>query len=237
MPHFDAATECDSRAIAERFAPIGVAIARRKPAAADGRAHRAARRVEPSHRPQPVVATCCGGLPQAVPAHEHSQAARCATRRARARGRARRLRRQGRDQGHPSRSGRDAVRAGAGARHKSSRVDRRSADDIARSMSAASARVADGAGPQRHRHRVAQCAARDRASARAARIGRLAHTPKARCPLVLGKIDRRRSRHRRSGAHAASAGGRHDRLGQVRRRQLAMILSLLYRLRRRNAAC
>ena len=43
------------------------------------------------------------------------------------------------------------------------------ADDIARSMSAVSARVAVVSGPQRHRHRTAQSDARKGLSARAAR--------------------------------------------------------------------
>ncbi len=70
---FDAATECDSRAIAERFAPIGVAITGRKPAAAMAK-FIARRAVEPSHRPPSLNLL---RRPSASrPGHEYSQAAR-----------------------------------------------------------------------------------------------------------------------------------------------------------------
>ena len=46
---FDAATDCESRAIAERFAPIGVTIAKRRPAEAMA-GLMARRSAEPSHR-------------------------------------------------------------------------------------------------------------------------------------------------------------------------------------------
>ena len=61
------------------------------------------------------------------------------------------------------------------------------ADDIARSMSALSARVAVVSGPQRHRHRTAQRQAREGLSARAARRRRLHRARQAKLPLCLGK--------------------------------------------------
>ena len=61
------------------------------------------------------------------------------------------------------------------------------ADDIARSMSAVSARVAVVPGPQRHRHRAAQPEARDRLSARAARPPRTSRSPSSSWRLCLGK--------------------------------------------------
>ena len=61
------------------------------------------------------------------------------------------------------------------------------ADDIARSMSALSARVAVVAGPQRHRHRTAEPDARESLSARAARRPRLCGDAPPSLPLCLGK--------------------------------------------------
>ena len=61
------------------------------------------------------------------------------------------------------------------------------ADDIARSMSAVSARVAVVSGPQRHRHRTAQPEAREGLLARAARRRATTPRPPAKLPLCLGK--------------------------------------------------
>ena len=61
------------------------------------------------------------------------------------------------------------------------------ADDIARSMSALSARVAVVSGPQRHRHRAAQPAAREGLPARAARRRRVRRDGRRKLPLCLGK--------------------------------------------------
>lgn len=70
---FDAATDFDSRAIAERFAPIGVTIAKRKPA--EAMAGLIARRpAEPSHR-RPSL-NLLKRPSTSRPGHEHSQAAR-----------------------------------------------------------------------------------------------------------------------------------------------------------------
>ena len=92
------------------------------------------------------------------------------------------------------------------------------ADDIARSMSALSARVAVVSGTQRHRHRTAQSDARKGLPARAARLARLCRQRGAAAALPR-QVDRRRSRARRSRAHAASAHRRHHRFGQVGRHQ------------------
>ena len=89
------------------------------------------------------------------------------------------------------------------------------ADDIARSMSAISARVAVVPGPQRHRHRAAQRQARDGLSC--ARLlasedfEKIEPQPGARA----GQEHRRRAGLRRPRPHAASADRRHHRLGQV----------------------
>ena len=56
------------------------------------------------------------------------------------------------------------------------------ADDIARSMSAISARVAVVPGPQRDRHRTAEPAPRDRLPARTARLRRISRRPSTASP-------------------------------------------------------
>ena len=61
------------------------------------------------------------------------------------------------------------------------------ADDIARSLGAASVRAAVVPGPQRHRHRAAERAAREGQSAPAARVGGSSAASDATLPLVLGR--------------------------------------------------
>ena len=133
--------------------------------------------------------------------------------RAPARRRARGFRRQGRDHQRAPRPGGHALRARAGARHQV----------LARHRPRRRHRPLDvrrlrprrrGAGAQRHRHRTAEPAARDRLSARTARLRGLREVePQAR--HRARQDDRRRAGDRRSRPHAASARRRHHRLGQV----------------------
>ena len=153
----------------------------------------------------------------AKPASDLSQAALRSRPRA-AGGRARRFRRAGRGQGYPSRPGRDAVRVRAGAGHQVLARDR--AGRRHRPLHERRIRARRGrARPQRHRHRAAQRAPRDGLPARAVRDRTRSALADAALPLVLGKGISGDAGLRRSGAHAASAGGRHHRLGQVGRRQ------------------
>ena len=92
------------------------------------------------------------------------------------------------------------------------------ADDIARSMSAISVRVAVVPGPQRDRHRAAEPQGRDGVSARAAGVRAYEQHPAPARPGAR-QGHRRRAGHRRPRAHAASADRRHHRLGQVGRHQ------------------
>ena len=73
--------------------------------------------------------------------------------------------------------------------------------------------------PQRHRHRAAQCQARDRLSARAARQPRLRDRPRPSSALALGKTIGGEPVIADLAKHAAPAGRRHHRLGQVGRHQ------------------
>ena len=120
-----------------------------------------------------------------------------------ARDRARRFRRKGPDREGAAGAGRHALRAGARARHQVEprhrpRRRHRPLDEC---------RVGPRrhrAGPQRHRHRAAQCAARDGVPARAAVDPPLRGQP-ARPAAGAGQGHRRRSGDRRPRAHAASA--------------------------------
>ena len=127
--------------------------------------------------------------------------------------RARRFRREGPDrQGAPG-PGRHALRAGARARHQVEprhRPRRRHRPLDERGIGARRHR----ARPQRHRHRAAQCTARDGVPARAAVDPPLRGQP-PRPAAGAGQGHRRRSGDRRPRAHAASADRRHHRLGQV----------------------
>ena len=130
-----------------------------------------------------------------------------------ARDRARRFRREGPDREGAAGSGGHALRAGARARHQVEprhRSCRRHRPLDERGVGARRHR----AGPQRHRHRAAQCAARDGVPARAAVDPPLRGQP-ARPAAGAGQGHRRRSGDRRPRAHAASADRRHHRLGQV----------------------
>ena len=71
------------------------------------------------------------------------------------------------------------------------------ADDIARSMSAVSARVAVVSGPQRYRHRIAQSDARESLFARAAHRHGL-QRERSQIAALPRQDDRRRIGHRRS---------------------------------------
>ncbi len=91
------------------------------------------------------------------------------------------------------------------------------ADDIARSMSAVSVRVAV-VPAQRHRHRTAQCPARNGAAARTDGLGQL-RQERRQAGAGAGQGHRRPAGGRRSGALPPSAGRRHHRVGQVGRHQ------------------
>ncbi len=134
-----------------------------------------------------------------------------------ARRRARRFRRQGRDRQRPPRPGRDALRARARARHQvvaRHRPRRRHRPLDVGDLGARRGR----AGPQRHRHRAAEPAPRDGLSARAPRE-RGFREVEAPAGDRARQDDRRRAGDRRPRPHAASAGRRHHRLGQVGRDQ------------------
>ena len=137
--------------------------------------------------------------------------------RAAARRRARRFRRQGRDHQRPPRPGRHALRARARARHQVVARDRPRRRHRPLDVGDLGPRRRR-AGPQRHRHRTAEPAARDGLPARTAGqrgIREVEAPPRHRAR----QDDRRRAGHRRSRPHAASAGRRHHRLGQVGRDQ------------------
>ena len=93
------------------------------------------------------------------------------------------------------------------------------ADDIARSMSAVSARVAVVPGRNAIGIELPNQHARDRLPARAARLARTSTTAKHEAAAVPRQDHRRRAGHRRPRPHAAPARRRHHRLGQVGRHQ------------------
>ena len=93
------------------------------------------------------------------------------------------------------------------------------ADDIARSMSAVSARVAVVPGPQRHRHRIAERSSARRSISASCCLERRYNNTPAKLPLCLGKTIGGEPVRGRSRAHAASADRRHHRLRQVGRDQ------------------
>ena len=210
---FDRKTERESRAIAERFAPqAGDGAAAPLELSADpalpSLADAPSVYKRPPHsilRRPPRDQAGLRAEPGRAPAGRHAA------------GRARRFRRAGRGEGYPPRSGRDAVRVRAGTGRQV--VPRCCAGRRHRPLDECRVRARGGrGGPQRHRHRAAQYAPRDRVPARAVRIGCL---PVDGRHLAAG-ARQEHQRHaclRRSGAHAASAGGRHHRLGQVGRRQ------------------
>ena len=144
-------------------------------------------------------------------------AGRARTERAPARRRARRFRRQGRDHQRAPRPGRHALRTRAGAGHQIVAGDRARRRHRPLDVGDLGPRRRR-AGPQRHRHRTAEPAPRDGLSARAARQPgfRQVEAPPAD---RARQDDRRRAGDRRSRPHAASAGRRHHRLGQVGRDQ------------------
>ena len=142
---------------------------------------------------------------------------RAGAERAPARRRARRFRRQGRDRQRAPRPGRHALRTRARARHQVLARDRPRRRHRPLDVGHLGPRRRR-AGPQRHRHRAAEPAARDGLSARASGergLREVEAPPRDRAR----QDDRRRAGHRRSRAHAASAGRRHHRLGQVGRDQ------------------
>ena len=136
---------------------------------------------------------------------------------ARAGRRARRFRRPRRNRQGPSRSGGDAVRTRARARHQIVARHRTGRRHRAFDERALGARRG-GSRPQRHRHRTAEPASRKGLSARIAggqglqRIGR-------KTSALSRQEHRRRFHHRRPRAHAASADRRHHRLRQIGRHQ------------------
>ncbi len=93
------------------------------------------------------------------------------------------------------------------------------ADDIARSMSALSARVAVVSRPQRHRHRTAEPSSARRSICASCSAAEEYADTGAKLPLCLGKTIGGEPVDRRSRPHAASADRRHHRLGQVGRHQ------------------
>ena len=138
---------------------------------------------------------------------------RAGAERAPARGRARRFRRQGRDHQRAARPGRHALRARARAGHQVVARHRPRRRHRALDVGDLGARRRRP-GAQRHRHRTAQPAARDGLLARTAGepgFREVQAPPRHRAR----QDDRRRAGDRRPRAHAASAGRRHHRLGQV----------------------
>ena len=95
------------------------------------------------------------------------------------------------------------------------------ADDIARSMSAASARVAVVPGRNAIGIELPNAAARDPFSCASCSKPTPSRASEAQLPDHARQEHRRRADRRRSRAHAASADRRHHRLGQVGRRQRA----------------
>ena len=180
-----------------------------------GQARRPGRPARARSRERRVSAAAARHPGAAVAGHHRDQDRRGGARAecAPARDRARRFRGQGPDREGAAGPGRDALRARAGARHQVEprhRPGRRHRPLDERGVGARRHR----AGPQRHRHRAAQCAARDGVPARAAVDPALRGQP-ARPAAGAGQGYRRRSGDRRSRAHAASADRRHHRLGQV----------------------
>ena len=130
-----------------------------------------------------------------------------------ARRRPRRFRRQGRDRQRAPGPGRRALRARTRAGHQIVAGDRACRRHRAIDVGGLGPRRR-GAGPQRHRHRIAEPAPRDGLPARIARergLREIEASPRHRAR----QDDRRRAGDRRPRPHAASAGRRHDRLGQV----------------------
>ena len=121
----------------------------------------------------------------------------------RARRRARRLRRARRDHQCAPGPGGHALRAGARARHQIVARDR--ALRRHRPLHERAVRTRrGGVRPQRHRHRAAQSDPREGLSARIAR-GRRLQRDLGQAAALPRQDHRRRVRHRRSHAHAASA--------------------------------
>ncbi len=92
------------------------------------------------------------------------------------------------------------------------------ADDVARSLSRHRRAHRHRARPQRDRHRGAERQARDGLPVRAARLRGVGQAP-GQAGAGAGQGHRRRADPGRPGPHAASAGGRHHRVGQVGRHQ------------------
>ena len=180
-----------------------------------GQARRQGRsaRARPHERRVPAAAARHPGA--AVPGHHRDQDRRGGARAecAPARDRARRFRGQGPDRQGAAGPGRDALRARARARHQvepGHRPGRRHRPLDERGVGARRHR----AGPQRDRHRAAQCAARDGVPARAS-VDPALRGQSPGPAAGAGQGYRRRSGDRRPHAHAASADRRHHRLGQV----------------------
>jgi DNA segregation ATPase FtsK/SpoIIIE, S-DNA-T family len=131
--------------------------------------------------------------------------------------------------------GRDAVRTRARSRHQivaRDRACRRHRPFDERGVRARRRR----AGPQRHRHRIAQFPARDGFSARnAVAPTRSRSSGEAHLPICARQDHWRRAGNRRSRAHAALADRGHDRFRQIGRHQYDDPLAPLSHHRPRNA--